>query len=32
MRYRPGFATSDDAAMFLHNVEWIANNYGALRR
>jgi hypothetical protein len=31
MRYRPGMATVDDAAGFLQNVEWLANNHLALR-
>jgi len=31
MRYRPGAATQDGAFEFLKNVEWIANNHGALR-
>jgi hypothetical protein len=32
MRYRPGFATGDDAARFITQVEWLANNHAALRR
>jgi hypothetical protein len=32
MRYRPGFATGDEAAGFITNVEWIATNHGRLRR
>jgi hypothetical protein len=31
MRYRPGFATRDDAASFLTQVAWIANNHAVLR-
>jgi hypothetical protein len=31
MRYRPGAASCDDAAIFLEQVEWIANNYVSLR-
>jgi hypothetical protein len=31
MRYRPGAATCTDAATFLHNVDWLARNHGALR-
>jgi len=31
MRYRPGSATGDDAARFITQVEWLANNHGALR-
>lgn len=32
MRYRPGSATDEDAARFITQVEWIANNHSALRR
>lgn len=32
MRYRPGAATVNDAAQFLTNVEWLANNHALLRR
>ena len=32
MRYRPGAATCNDAATFLHNVEWLSLNHGSLRR
>jgi hypothetical protein len=32
MRYRPGFAGEKDAAHFITQVEWIANNHDALRR
>jgi hypothetical protein len=32
MRYRPGSATGDDAARFITQVEWIANNHATLRR
>lgn len=32
MRYRPGSATVDEAARFLTNVEWLANNHALLRR
>ena len=32
MRYRPGSATVDEAAQFLTNVEWLANNHALLRR
>jgi len=32
MRYRPGSATRDECAAFMHNVEWLANNHSALRR
>lgn len=32
MRYRPGFATGDDAARFIIRVEWLANNHATLRR
>lgn len=31
MRYRPGTATFENAAAFIHNVEWLARNHGALR-
>jgi len=31
MRYRPGFATSTEAAAFIMNVEWIAKNHATLR-
>jgi hypothetical protein len=31
MRYRPGSATSAEAAAFLTNVEWVANNHATLR-
>jgi hypothetical protein len=32
MRYRPGSATSTEAAVFLMNVEWLATNHNFLRR
>jgi hypothetical protein len=32
MRYRPGSATGDDAARFITQVEWLANNHAKLRR
>lgn len=32
MRYRPGFATSEDASRFITQVEWLANNHSLLRR
>lgn len=32
MRYRPGSATPDEAAGFIHNVEWLATNHSLLRR
>ena len=32
MRYRPGSATGDDAARFITQVEWLANNHATLRR
>ncbi len=32
MRYRPGFATRDESAAFLFNVEWLAKNHTSLRR
>lgn len=32
MRYRPGSATADDAARFITQVEWLANNHVTLRR
>lgn len=32
MRYRPGSAVGNDAARFITQVEWIANNHGKLRR
>lgn len=32
MRYRPGCATGDEAARFLTQVEWLANNHAVLRR
>lgn len=32
MRYRPGSATRDESAAFLHNVGWLAINHSALRR
>jgi hypothetical protein len=31
MRYRPGSATMEMAAAFIHNVEWIARNHAVLR-
>ncbi len=32
MRYRPGMATQRQAAEFITNVEWLANNHAMLRR
>ena len=32
MRYRPGMATQQQAAEFITNVEWLANNHAMLRR
>lgn len=32
MRYRPGSATSSEAAAFIKNVEWLAENHATLRR
>jgi HEPN domain-containing protein len=32
MRYRPGSAGENDAARFIFQVEWLANNHAALRR
>jgi hypothetical protein len=32
MRYRPGSANGDDAARFITQVEWLANNHSRLRR
>lgn len=31
MRYRPGSATSEDAARFVHLVEWLDKNHALLR-
>ena len=32
MRYRPGVATPEQAAQFVTQVEWLANNHALLRR
>jgi hypothetical protein len=31
MRYRPGSATSTEAAAFIMNVEWVERNHATLR-